>query len=46
LCDTDQINRASFEREGRATWPVEGAMVGVVRTDGAARHAGQSAEWV
>ncbi len=42
--DTDQKNRASFDRKGGATWSSGRGWAGVARTGGAARHAGQSAE--
>jgi preprotein translocase subunit SecG len=42
--DTDQQNRASFEREGGATRASERDVLGSARMGGAARHAVQSAE--
>jgi hypothetical protein len=42
--DTEQKNRANFEREGKARWCRRGRLIGAARTGGAARHAGQSAE--
>ena len=42
--DTEQKNRASFEREGGASWGSGRGLEGAARTGGAARHAGQSAE--
>jgi hypothetical protein len=41
---TEQQNRASFEREGGATWAGGRGRMGSAHTGGAARHAGQSAE--
>ena len=42
--DTEQKNRASFEREDGASWGSGGGLEGAARTGGAARHAGQGAE--
>ena len=41
---TEQVNRASFERQGRATWASQRGWEHAARTGSAARHAGQSAE--
>ena len=41
---TEQQNRASFEQEGGATWASGRCLERAARTDGAARHADQSAE--
>jgi hypothetical protein len=42
--DTEQQNRASFERQGGATWAGGVSWDGSARTGGAARHAGQNVE--
>jgi hypothetical protein len=42
--DTEQKNRASFEREGGASWGSRDRLEGSARTGGAARHASQSVE--
>jgi hypothetical protein len=42
--DTEQKDRASFGREGGATWPGGDALARAARTGGAARRAGQGAE--
>ena len=44
IVDTEQENRASFEREGGASWGSGDRLEGAARTGGAARHASQSAE--
>jgi len=41
---TVQKNRASFEREERASWPGEGAVAVAARTGGSARRAVESAD--
>jgi hypothetical protein len=41
---TEQENRATFEREGRATWASKPGREPAARTDSAARRAAHSAE--